>query len=201
MKNNKRESRVVIFSAPSGSGKSTIVKHLLGKYNNLGFSVSATSRAPRGSEQDGKEYYFLTPDLFRKYISEDKFVEYEEVYDGLFYGTLRSEVERIWNEGRVVLFDIDVKGGLNLKKLYGDNALSVFIKAPSLEILRERLVKRGTDTPEAIEKRVDKARYELSFEPGFDKVIVNDILSDCLLEAEKTTESFLSRSTTKQTLK
>lgn len=200
MKNSKKENRVLIFSAPSGSGKSTIVKHLIGKYKNLDFSISATSRAPRGTEQNGKEYYFLTTDQFRQYINEDKFVEYEEVYDGLFYGTLRSEVERIWNEERIVLFDIDVKGGINLKKLYGDNALSVFIKAPSLEILRERLVKRGTDTPEAIEKRVIKAKYELSFETMFDKVIVNDILSDCLLEAERITESFLEKGSTGETL-
>ncbi len=193
MKNNKKENRVMIFSAPSGSGKTTVVRHLLKKYNSLGFSISATSRAPRGREQNGREYYFLSSDEFKNYIEQGKFVEYEEVYEGLFYGTMLSEVERIWNEGKVILFDIDVKGGVNLKQLYGDKALSVFIKAPSTEALRERLTKRGTDTPEAIEKRILKAQYELTFENQFDKVIVNDNLVNCLSEAERITESFLSQ--------
>ena len=146
-------NKVLIFSAPSGSGKSTIVNHILSlNPESMEFSVSATSRPPRGEEQDGREYYFLTADEFRRYIAEDRFVEYEEVYEGRFYGTLKSECERIWAAGHVIIFDVDVKGGVNLKKYFGDAALSVFIKAPSVEVLRERLIKRGTDSPEAIEE-------------------------------------------------
>ncbi len=187
-----KENRAMIFSAPSGSGKTTVVRHLLKKYNSLRFSISATSRAPRGREQNGREYYFLSPDEFRRYIELGKFVEYEEVYEDMFYGTLQSEVERIWSEGKVILFDIDVKGGVNLKKLYGNKALSVFIKAPSIDALRERLTKRGTEAPKAIEKRILKAQFELTFEDQFDKVIVNENLDNCLREAERITETFLS---------
>ncbi len=183
---NKRDmdKKVIIFSAPSGAGKSTIVGHLLNKYPFLEFSVSATSRQPRGQEQHGREYYFFTVEEFRKMIEKGEFVEYEEVYPGSFYGTLRSEVERIWAKGHVILFDIDVKGGVNLKKLFGDEALSVFIKPPSVEELRHRLEGRGTDSPEAIEKRVAKAAEELEYEKYFDYVLVNDTLSDSLSEAE-----------------
>ena len=187
-------NKVVIFSAPSGAGKSTIVNHLLGIHPELEFSISATSRAPRGQEQHGVEYYFFTSDEFRQMISEDRFVEYEEVYPGSFYGTLRSEVERIWAKGHTIVFDIDVQGGVNLKRIFGEQALSVFIQAPSVEVLRERLVGRGTDTPEAIEKRVAKAASEMEFAAGkFDHVLVNDDLQTALREAESVIGEFLGR--------
>ena len=187
-------NKVVIFSAPSGAGKSTIVNHLLGLHPELEFSISATSRAPRGQEQHGVEYYFFTADDFRQMIAEDKFVEYEEVYAGSFYGTLRSEVERIWAKGHVIIFDIDVQGGVNLKRIFGEQALSIFIQAPSVEILRERLGGRNTDTPEAIEKRVAKAASEMEFAAGrFDHVLINDDLQTALKEAEEVVGSFISR--------
>ena len=182
----------MIFSAPSGSGKSTIVNHILGIYpDSMEFSVSATSRAPRGEEQNGREYYFMTADEFRKLIGEDKFVEYEEVYEGRFYGTLKSECERIWDAGHVIIFDVDVKGGVSLKKYFGDAALSIFIKAPSVEVLRERLIKRGTDSLEEIEQRVAKAEQELTYAPQFDYVLVNDELATAYAESEKVVEDFL----------
>ena len=184
--------KVLIFSAPSGSGKSTIVNHILGLYpGSMEFSVSATSRAPRGEEQDGREYYFLTTEEFRKMIAEDKFVEYEEVYEGRFYGTLKSECERIWAAGHVIIFDVDVKGGVILKKYFGDAALSIFIQAPSVEVLRQRLVNRGTDSPEAIEERVAKAEEEMTYAPQFDYVLVNDELQTAYAESEKVVEDFL----------
>lgn len=183
--------KVIIFSAPSGAGKSTVVQHLLTKYNCLEFSVSATSRKPRGEERDGKEYFFLTPEEFKQRIDKGEFVEYEEVYAGFYYGTLKSEVERIWEKGNTIVFDIDVKGGVNLKKLYGDNALAIFVCPPSVEILRQRLIGRGTDSPEAIEKRVAKAEYEMTFADNFDKILVNNDLEKCLREAESTIDNFL----------
>ena len=186
------DNKVLIFSAPSGSGKSTIVNHILGLYpGSMEFSVSATSRPPRGEEKHGREYYFLSPDEFRKAVKEDKFVEFEEVYEGRFYGTLKSECERIWAAGHVIIFDVDVKGGVNLKKYFGDKALSIFIKAPSVEVLRERLVKRGTDSPEAIEERVAKAEEEMTYAPKFDYVLVNHDLSTAYAESEKVVEDFL----------
>lgn len=185
-------NKVIIFSAPSGAGKSTIVNHILGLRNDLEFSISATSRAPRGQEQHGVEYYFFSADEFRQMIAEDKFVEYEEVYPGSFYGTLRSEVERIWAKGNAIVFDIDVQGGVNLKRIFGEQALSVFIQAPSVEILRERLIGRGTDTMEAIERRVAKAESEMKFAAGkFDYVLVNDDLKTALAEAEDIVADFL----------
>lgn len=185
-------NRVLIFSAPSGSGKSTIVNHILGIYKDqMEFSISATSRAPRGTERDGKEYHFVTPEKFRELIAKDSFVEYEEVYEDHFYGTLKSEVERIWAAGHVIIFDVDVKGGVNLKKYFGDKALSIFVQAPSVEALRERLVKRGTDSPEAIEKRVAKAAEEMTYAPKFDYVLVNDDLKTAFAEVEKVVEDFL----------
>lgn len=188
------DNKVVIFSAPSGAGKSTIVNHLLGIHPELEFSISATSRAPRGQEQHGKEYYFFSADDFRQMIAEDKFVEYEEVYAGSFYGTLRSEVERIWAKGHAIVFDIDVQGGVNLKRIFGDKALSVFIQAPSVEVLRERLVGRGTDTEEAIERRVAKAASEMEFAAGkFDYVLINDDLATAKNEAERIITEFLSK--------
>ncbi|MBQ6709269.1 MAG: guanylate kinase [Bacteroidales bacterium] len=185
-------NKVIIFSAPSGAGKSTIVNHILGLRNDLEFSISATSRAPRGQEQHGVEYYFFSADEFRQMIAEDKFVEHEEVYPGSFYGTLRSEVERIWAKGNAIVFDIDVQGGVNLKRIFGEQALSVFIQAPSVEILRERLIGRGTDTMEAIERRVAKAKSEMEFAAGkFDYVLVNDDLQTALAEAEDIVADFL----------
>ena len=193
-KSSEMSNKVVIFSAPSGAGKSTIVNHLLRLHPELEFSISATSRAPRGQEQHGVEYYFFTSDEFRQMIAEDKFVEYEEVYAGSFYGTLRSEVERIWSKGNVIIFDIDVQGGVNLKRIFGEQAFSIFIQAPSVEILRERLIGRGTDTAEAIEKRVAKAASEMEFAAGkFDYTLVNNDLKTALAEAESIVEEFLKK--------
>ena len=188
------DNKVIIFSAPSGAGKSTIVNHILGLHPEIEFSISATSRAPRGQEQHGKEYYFFTADEFRQMIAEDKFVEHEEVYPGSFYGTLRSEVERIWAKGHVIVFDIDVQGGVNLKRIFGEQAFSIFIQAPSVEILRERLIGRATDTAEAIEKRVAKAASEMEFAAGkFDHVLVNDDLQTAFAEAERIIDEFLQK--------
>ena len=184
-------NKVIIFSAPSGSGKSTIVSHILKLHPEMEFSVSATSRAPRGQERNGIEYHFFTADEFRKMIAEDKFVEYEEVYAGSFYGTLKSEVQRIWDKCHVIIFDVDVKGGVNLKKYFGDKALSVFIQAPSVEELRKRLVARGTDSAEAIAKRVAKASEEMTYADKFDYILVNDDLQKAYAEAEKVVDDFL----------
>ena len=187
-------NKVIIFSAPSGAGKSTIVNHLLGLHPELEFSISATSRAPRGQEQHGVEYYFFSADEFRKLIAEDKFVEYEEVYAGSFYGTLKSEVERIWAKGNTIIFDIDVQGGVNLKRIFGEQAFSIFIQAPSVEVLRTRLVGRGTDTDEAIERRVAKAASEMEFAAGkFYYVLINDDLQTALAEAESVVGEFLKK--------
>ena len=186
------DNKVLIFSAPSGAGKSTIVGHILGIWKDtMEFSISATSRAPRGTEQNGREYHFVSPDEFRRLISEDSFVEYEEVYKDHFYGTLKSEVERIWAAGHVIIFDVDVKGGVTLKKYFGEKALSIFIKAPSVETLRQRLVKRGTDSPEAIAERVEKASQEMEYAPQFDYVLINDDLATAFGEVEKVVEDFL----------
>ncbi|WP_018338043.1 guanylate kinase [Butyricimonas synergistica] len=182
---------VIIFSAPSGSGKSTIVNYLLSLDLGLEFSISATCRAPRGEEQHGKEYYFFSTDEFRQRIGKDDFLEWEEVYPGCYYGTLKSELERIWKAGHAVVFDVDVVGGVNIKKIFGDQALSIFVKAPSVEVLRQRLVGRGTDSMEKIEQRVAKAEYEMTFADKFDVVIVNDDLETALAEAEKAVRDFL----------
>ena len=187
-------NKVIIFSAPSGAGKSTIVNHILGLHPELEFSISATSRSPRGNEQNGKEYYFFTSEQFRQMIAEDKFIEYEEVYAGSFYGTLKSEIERIWAKGHSIIFDIDVKGGVNLKRIFGDNALSILIQAPSVEVLRSRLEGRGTDTPEAIEKRLSKAMSEMEFaDAKFDYILINDNLETAFSEAEKVIGEFLNK--------
>lgn len=187
------KGKAIIFSAPSGSGKSTIVHHILDIYPDMEFSVSATSRQPRGEEKHGVDYYFLTEEEFRSRIAENGFVEHEEVYPGRFYGTLKSEIKRIWDAGHVVIFDVDVKGGVNLKKYFGKDALSVFIQAPSVEVLRERLVKRGTDSPEDIEKRVAKAAEEMTYAPQFDHILINDDLQKAFEEAEALVSHFLSR--------
>ncbi|WP_332019686.1 guanylate kinase [Kaistella sp.] len=180
-------NKVIIFSAPSGSGKTTLVKHCLQQFPQLQFSVSATTRALRGEEIHGKDYFFLSVEGFKKLISENAFVEYEEVYHDKFYGTLKSEVERIWQSGKTVIFDVDVKGGIALKKYFGDKALSVFIMPPSIEELERRLVSRATDDPETIKTRVAKASEEMTYKDQFDAIIVNNDLD----EAKNTTENIL----------
>lgn len=185
--------KLIIFSAPSGSGKSTIINFLLQQNLRLRFSISATSRAPRGTEKDGVEYYFLSPEEFRARIAAGEFLEYEEVYTDKFYGTLKSEVERILNEGDHVIFDVDVVGGCNIKNYYGDKALSIFIQPPHVDELRKRLEGRGTDAPEVIESRIAKAEYELSFAPKFDIVIINDELRKAQAEALGVIQTFLAK--------
>ncbi|MBP8849420.1 MAG: guanylate kinase [Breznakibacter sp.] len=186
-----KKGKLIILSAPSGSGKSTIVKHLLEEDLNLEFSISATSRAPRGEEKHGVEYYFFTPEEFKKRIENQEFVEWEEVYAGTYYGTLKSEVERITNNGKNVIFDVDVVGGVNIKKMYKKEALSIFIMPPSVEELRNRLNARGTDSPEAIEKRLAKAETELTYASQFDEVVVNDLLEVAQIEATEIIAGFL----------
>jgi guanylate kinase len=188
------EGKLLIFSAPSGAGKSTIVSHLMGLDLDLAFSISATSRAPRGKETNGREYHFISPEEFREKIARGEFLEWEEVYPGQYYGTLKSELEGIWSGGRHALFDIDVAGGLNLKKAFGEKALAVFIEPPSLDVLEQRLRKRKTDDEEALQKRLDKAAYEMGFAREFDHVLVNDVLETALAEAEQVVRTFLSPS-------
>ena len=184
--------KLIIFSAPSGSGKSTLVNYLLSQPEaNYAFSVSCTSRAPRGTEQHGKDYYFLSPEEFRRRIANDEFLEYEEVYTDKFYGTLKSEVERLSDEGYTVLFDVDVKGGVNIKKFYGERALSIFVQPPSIEELSRRLHSRGTDAEEVIQTRLAKAEYELTFASQFDRVIVNDDLETAKAEVLAVVKDFL----------
>lgn len=186
-------SKLIIISAPSGSGKSTIINYLISKGLPLGFSISATSRAPRGTEKNGVEYYFLTPDEFRQKIQNDEFLEYEEVYKDKFYGTLKSEVDRIAESGKTAVFDVDVKGGVNIKKFYGERALSVFIQPPSIDELRARLEGRGTDAPEVIEDRIKRAEFELSYADKFDHVIINDDLQKAEKEAYDLISSFIKK--------
>lgn len=184
--------KVIIFSAPSGAGKSTVVNHLLSLHPEFEFSISATSRAPRGQEQDGVEYYFISAERFRELIAADSFVEFEEVYEDRFYGTLKSEVERIWAAGHVIVFDVDVKGGVNLKKYFGDNAFSILILPPGMEVLEQRLRGRGTDSEEAIVERLGKAGSEIEFATGkFDYELVNDVLEQTFKESETIVDNFL----------
>ena len=185
--------KLIIFSAPSGSGKSTIINYLLKQNLNLAFSISATSRPPRGEEKHGVEYFFLSPDEFRQRISNNEFLEYEEVYKDRYYGTLKAQVEKQLEAGQNVVFDVDVVGGCNIKKFYGDRALSLFIQPPCVEELRRRLIGRGTDASEVIEHRVAKAEYELSFASKFDKVIINDDLEAAKAEALKVKKEFLNK--------
>lgn len=189
------KGKLLIFSAPSGSGKSTIVNFLMQEHPelNMHFSISCTTRAPRGTEKNGVEYFFLTPEEFKAKIAEDAFVEYEEVYTDRFYGTLKSQVENQINNGENVVFDVDVKGGCNLKKIFGSEALSVFVQPPSVEELRRRLVGRATDAPEVIEQRLAKAEEELTYAPKFDVIIVNDDLATAKAEALKTISDFLGK--------
>ena len=184
------ENKVMVFSAPSGAGKTTIVTHLLKAFNKLEFSVSATSRAPRGQEVDGKDYYFLSVKEFKKRIKNNEFVEYEEVYPGSFYGTLKSEVERIWAKGNVIMFDVDVKGGVSIKRIFGEKAFTVFIMPPSLEVMEKRLRARGTDSEEAIKTRVAKAAEEMTYASKFDAVLVNDVLEESFEKAERLVKLF-----------
>ncbi|MFO8001417.1 MAG: guanylate kinase [Marinilabilia sp.] len=187
------DEKILIFSAPSGSGKTTLVKHLMQIFPELSFSVSATSRQPRRNEKHGVDYYFLSPGDFREKINNGEFLEWEEVYDGVYYGTLKSEVERIAARGKVAVFDVDVVGGTNIKKQYGDKALAVFIKAPSLQVLEERLRARGTDSEDVIRKRIAKAEKELGYAGFFDEIIVNDDLKKTCHTAEILVKQFLDR--------
>lgn len=184
--------KLIIFSAPSGAGKTTIVKHLLGVYPEiLSFSISATTRSPRAYEKPNKDYYFISVDEFRKKIENSDFIEYEQVYEGLYYGTLRSEVERLWSQGQVVVFDVDVKGGVALKQEFGERALAVFVKPPSIKELRKRLLSRKTETDDTLKERVEKAEIEMEFAPFFDEVVINDSLSEALDFSEKIVEEFI----------
>lgn len=186
--------KLIIFCAPSGSGKTTIVKSLLKSNTNFGFSISACTRDRRGrNEEHGKDYYFLTPEDFKKKIDNDEFVEWEEVYPGAFYGTLKSEIERIWSQGKHVIFDVDVKGGIKLKNYYKDRALAIFVKVPSMEVLEERLRERNTDTEESISRRLFKAKFEMSFEDRFDYILVNKNLEVAVRKAQDLIDEFLKK--------
>lgn len=188
------KGKAIIFSAPSGSGKTTIVHHLLKNNDNLGFSISACTRDKRGrKEENGKDYYFLTPEDFRAKIENDEFIEWEEVYEGNFYGTLKEEILRIWDSGKHVIFDVDVKGGLSLKEYFGDNALAVFVKVPSIEVLKERLNDRGTESEESLSRRLYKAQFELGFESKFDTSLINENLDDSLKQAQQLFEDFIRK--------
>lgn len=185
------DQKVIIFSAPSGSGKTTLVKHCLSHFPALAFSISCTTRNPRGTEENGIDYYFISPEEFREKIAENAFVEYEEVYTDKYYGTLKTEVEKIWSQGKVVIFDVDVKGGISLKNYFGDKALSIYIMPPSIEELERRLISRNTDDAETIKTRVAKAAHEMTFHPHFDQIVVNHDLKDAKLEVEKIITDFI----------
>jgi guanylate kinase len=185
--------KAIIFCAPSGSGKTTLVKHLLSNNDNLGFSISACTRDRRGrTEVNGKDYYFLSIDEFKKKISEKSFVEWEEVYPGGYYGTLKSEIERLWSEGKNVIFDVDVKGGLHLKEYFGEKALAIFVKVPSMEELEKRLVSRGTETEESLSERLYKVRFEMAFQDQFDVVLLNDELQNSFSKAQSLYDKFIA---------
>jgi len=194
MQTNTRTGKCIIFSAPSGAGKTTIVRHLLAEDMGLEFSVSACSRDPRGEETDGKDYYFLGVEGFREKIAAGEFLEWEEVYTNNFYGTLRSELERIWSHGKTVIFDVDVVGGLNLKKIIGENALAIFVQPPSYETLVQRLTDRSTETEEKIAMRLSKAKHELAHADRFDYILLNDDLDNACKEAKTVVERFLALS-------
>src|SRR5882757_6313334 len=187
-----KQGKLVIFSAPSGAGKTTIVKHLLTKFPELEFSVSATTRPPRGDEENDKAYHFITKEEFLHRIAKKQFVEFEEVYTGTFYGTLRTEIERIWQKGKIVIFDIDVEGGMHLKRKYDGQALAIFVQPPSLDVLKERLSGRGTDSPEKLLERFAKAEKELNYAPQFDIILKNHDLQTACVEAEKLVRNFIA---------
>ena len=189
---DKRHGKMIILTAPSGAGKSSIAQYLLANHaDQLAFSVSATTRAPRGAEKEGSEYYFMSVEQFKENIQKDAFLEWEMVYEGKYYGTLKSELNRIWNSGKLPIMDIDVKGAIHVRKQFGAECLSIFIQPPSVAALEERLKGRGTETPESIQTRLNKARYELSFQPHFDKTIINDSLEAACLTAEKIIIDFI----------
>ena len=185
-------NKVIIFSAPSGSGKTTLVKHCLEHFPELEFSISCTTRNPRGTEKDGVDYHFISPEKFRQKIWEEAFVEFEEVYEDKYYGTLKSEVNRIWNDGKTVIFDVDVKGGIALKKYFGEQALSIFIMPPSIQELERRLIARATEDADTIQTRVEKAEQEMTFQNEFDKILVNTDLETAKAEIEKLVSEFLN---------
>jgi guanylate kinase len=187
-----QQGKLIIFSAPSGSGKTTIVKHLLETDPRLAFSVSACTREKRAHEVDGKDYYFLTEQDFKNKIEEDAFVEWEEVYPGHFYGTLKSEIDRIWVEGKHILFDIDVEGGLNIKHIYKEKALAIFVKPISIDVIKHRLTHRSTETIEKQNMRIAKAEKELAYEHEFDKVLINDVLEDAFAEAHRLVDEYIN---------
>ncbi|WP_295653139.1 guanylate kinase [uncultured Mucilaginibacter sp.] len=190
---SNKQGKLIIFSAPSGAGKTTIVRNLLGQIPDLEFSISATTRKPRGNERDGIDYYFITKEDFLHRIAKKQFVEFEEVYSGTFYGTLRSEIERIWDKGKHVIFDIDVEGGLHLKRKYEEHALAIFVQPPSLEVLKQRLSGRGTDSPEKLEERYIKAEKELNYAPQFDIILKNHDLNTACAEAKQLVLDFLKQ--------
>ncbi|MBI2272447.1 MAG: guanylate kinase [Chitinophagaceae bacterium] len=183
--------KLIILTAPSGSGKTSITRYLIGKYPRLSFSISATTRAPRGTEKDGVEYHFLSVDDFRTRIDANEFIEWEMVYEGKYYGTLKSELQRIWNEGKVPMLDIDVQGAIHVQQQFAENCLSIFIQPPSVAELRRRLEARGTETPESLETRVNKASYEMSFNHHFTKTILNEDLNKACAETEQVIKDFL----------
>ncbi len=188
-----RMNKVIIFSAPSGSGKTTVVNHLLAAMPELGFSVSATTRKPRETEINGREYYFLDQEDFENRIRNNEFLEYEEVYKGIFYGTLQSEVDRLWSLGKTVIFDVDVVGGVNIKKKFADKALSIFLRPPGINVLMERLRKRSTEVEHQLQMRIEKAQFELQFEDKYDKVLINDKLEETLVKAEEMVRDFIHK--------
>ena len=191
-KKHKAKKKLLVFTAPSGAGKTTVVQHLLDEYRDaLGFSVSATTRKKRKYERGGKDYYFISKEEFKKSIDKNEFVEWEEVYENQFYGTLKSEVERLWKKGKAVVFDIDVKGALNIKKNYGEDSLVVFISPPSLEILIERLKNRGTESEKSLKKRIARVKKEMDYKDKFDIVLINDFLPETFRKAEQIVEDFL----------
>ena len=195
MTDNDNTGKLIIVSAPSGSGKTSIVKYLIENQPDIEFSISATSRNPRSGEKDGVDYYFMTTDEFRNKIETNQFVEWEEVYNGTYYGTLRSEIYRIWNNGKHIIFDVDVKGGLNLKSEFGSRAISLYIKPPGINELRQRLIKRGTDNIEEINRRIDKAEHEMAEAINFDEVIINDNLDEACREALNVCRDFINNET------
>lgn len=188
---DSKQGKLVILSAPSGAGKTTIMKHVISDFPQLEFSISATSRAPRGEEKNGVDYYYFSEDEFRQAIEKKEFAEWEEVYAGTYYGTLKSEMERIWESGKSIIFDVDVKGGINLKNVFKGQALSIFIMPPSMEVLKERLTGRGTDSPEAIARRIAKASIEMDDAKNFDVTVINDDLDVAVCQVEEAIRKFI----------